>query len=54
MTNDEQKTIDELKTNDELKNEESQKVETELSDDNLDEVAGGAYFTTYSPKDRPR
>ena len=54
MTNDEQKTIDELKTNDELKNEESQKVKTELSDNNLDEVAGGAYFTGYSPNDRPR
>ncbi len=48
MSNDEQKTIEELKTNNELKNEESQKVETELSDDNLDEVAGGAYFAKFS------
>ena len=54
MTNDEQKTIDELKTNDELKNEESQKVETELSDDNLDEVAGGAYFAKFSTMEHIR
>lgn len=48
MTNDEQKK------NDELENEELQKAEMELSDDDLDEVTGGASFYGFSTMEHKR
>ena len=45
---------DEQKKNDEPENEELQMAAMELSDDDLDEVSGGAHFTDFSTQEHMR